>query len=563
MPSPARPVLLAIAAVAFATAPLLATPPDRLEDPPSDAYLPPDPARPRTTPAAASFGGATAVQVNVDDDGNNITGDAGNEPSITVDPTAPNRLAIGWRQFDNIDSSFRQAGVAWSNDGGRTWTFPGVLDPGVFRSDPVLDSDTEGTLYYYSLRGNFLCDMYLSNDGGVSWSGPFEAFGGDKAWFALDKNQGSPNQGDIYVSWSTAAGCCGSDIFTKSIDGGLNYCLPSSVPLSPVWGTVVFAPDGAGYVVGTGGGAHKIARTAVDFVDGQFEFSANINLGGDTQAFQGNDSPNPGGLMGQVWVAVDRSNGPNAGDIFVLGSVNPPGPDPMNVNFIRSPDRGETWTDPVQVNNPLAPGWSWFGTMSVAPNGRIDAVFLDTRLGNNDPAISALYYSFSDDGGATWSADEQLSPTFDSHVGWPQQNKMGDYIDMVSDDVGAHLAWAATFNGEQDVYYTRIGDYDCNSNGVGDTIDLEMGDSLDCNDNDIPDECEIAAGVLPDDNDNGIPDDCELDADVNGDGVVDVLDLVEVITNWGPCPPGPCDADIDGDGVVSVTDLTAVILGWD
>ncbi len=33
---------------------------------------------------------------------------------------------------------------------------------------------------------------------------------------------------------------------------------------------------------------------------------------------------------------------------------------------------------------------------------------------------------------------------------------MGDYFDMVSDNVGAHLAWTNTFNGEQDVYYSYI-----------------------------------------------------------------------------------------------------------
>jgi hypothetical protein len=33
---------------------------------------------------------------------------------------------------------------------------------------------------------------------------------------------------------------------------------------------------------------------------------------------------------------------------------------------------------------------------------------------------------------------------------------MGDYFDMYSDEAGAHLAWAATFNGEQDVYYSVI-----------------------------------------------------------------------------------------------------------
>ena len=49
-----------------------------------------------------------------------------------------------------------------------------------------------------------------------------------------------------------------------------------------------------------------------------------------------------------------------------------------------------------------------------------------------------------------------LTPQYDPHVGWPQQNKMGDYYHMVSDDEAANLAFAATFNGEQDVYFMRI-----------------------------------------------------------------------------------------------------------
>jgi hypothetical protein len=83
-----------------------------------------------------------------------------------------------------------------------------------------------------------------------------------------------------------------------------------------------------------------------------------------------------------------------------------------------------------------------------------------------------------------------VSPVFDSWVGWPNQNKIGDYYDMISDDVGAHVAWAATFNGEQDVYYLRIGDYDCNTNGVGDSLDIAHGTSPDLDNNGIPDECD-------------------------------------------------------------------------
>jgi T5SS/PEP-CTERM-associated repeat protein len=52
-----------------------------------------------------------------------------------------------------------------------------------------------------------------------------------------------------------------------------------------------------------------------------------------------------------------------------------------------------------------------------------------------------------------------------------------------------------------------------------------------------------------------------LEGDVNGDGVVDVQDLIEVITGWGPCK-GDCAADLNGDGIVDVQDLVTVILNW-
>jgi hypothetical protein len=49
--------------------------------------------------------------------------------------------------------------------------------------------------------------------------------------------------------------------------------------------------------------------------------------------------------------------------------------------------------------------------------------------------------------------------------------------------------------------------------------------------------------------------------DVTSDGLVNVEDLVLVITSWGPCP-SPCDADLTGDGAVDVQDLVSVIVHW-
>src|SRR6476620_730359 len=95
------------------------------------------PARPRkieTSPRMISPHGAfISYQVNVDASGNNIIGDAANECTISVDPTNLNRMAIGWRQFDDVTSNFRQSGDGDTTDGGLTWTFPGVLAQGVFR----------------------------------------------------------------------------------------------------------------------------------------------------------------------------------------------------------------------------------------------------------------------------------------------------------------------------------------------------------------------------------------------------------------------------------------------
>ena len=52
--------------------------------------------------------------------------------------------------------------------------------------------------------------------------------------------------------------------------------------------------------------------------------------------------------------------------------------------------------------------------------------------------------------------------------------------------------------------------------------------------------------------------------DVNLDGTVNVTDLLEVISQWVPCPsqPSGCPADLNDDSQVNVTDLLEVISHW-
>ncbi|MEM8930094.1 MAG: sialidase family protein [Acidobacteriota bacterium] len=435
-----------------ADAPITLTGPDEvLDDPPAAV----SPAHRATSPGGRiPWGRHVSVQVNVDALGRNVLGDAANEPSIVVDPTDARRLAIAWRQFDSIASNFRQAGTAFSRDGGATWTFPGVLDPGVFRSDPVLDVDADGTFYLNSLNGSFTCDIFRSTDGGVTWDAGVDALGGDKQWMAIDRTSG-PGRGHVYVAWYPFIGCCFPAMFGRSTDGSASFETPIAIGDGLRRGTMAVGADGAVYVTGhlpTDSGSFAVARST-SLADGSvlpaFDAVVSVDLGGPIVRAAG---PNPAGLLGQIWVVADPSD---ADRIYVLASIDPPGDDPLDVHLVRSTDGGVSWSSPMRIHDDVPGAWQWFGTLSVAPDGRLDAVWNDTR-GDPDGVRTVVYTSSSIDGGSTWSEDEPLTPSWDPLLGFPQQDKIGDYYQTISTSNGFHLAYAATFQGEQDIYYLYV-----------------------------------------------------------------------------------------------------------
>src|SRR6516225_7452931 len=138
---------------------------ERYDNPPAP------PRKVETSPRMISqFGVFTSYQVNVDANQQNIIGDAANECVIAVDPTDPNKMTIGWRQFNDVTSNFRQGGWGYTTDAGVHWTFPGVLQNNVFRSDPVTNSDEIGQFFYLSLQSDvnqsFFCDdLWRSTNG--------------------------------------------------------------------------------------------------------------------------------------------------------------------------------------------------------------------------------------------------------------------------------------------------------------------------------------------------------------------------------------------------------------
>src|SRR5438046_2114095 len=316
------------------------------------------PAPPRkieTSPRMISqFGPFVSFQVNVDQNGQNIIGDAANECAISVDPTNLNKMAIGWRQFDNVTSNFRQGGYGYTTDGGIHWTFPGVLENNVFRSDPVTNSDETGTFFYLSLLQTFCENMYRSTNGGQSWTelqADGLAGGGDKEWFTIDKTNG-PGHGFQYQS-SDGADCDNSGVveFQRSTDGGVTWQPPIAIPNGPTIGTLDVDTNGNLFIGGEGFSTFYCVRSSNAQFGNQtptFDQVTPVDMGGDL-VFGG--AINPGGLSGQLFLAVDRSGGVTNNNLNILANLLTYGRSTTDVMFVRSTDGGVTFSAPHKVTD--------------------------------------------------------------------------------------------------------------------------------------------------------------------------------------------------------------------
>jgi hypothetical protein len=118
-----------------------------------------------------------------------------------------------------------------------------------------------------------------------------------------------------------------------------------------------------------------------------------------------------------------------------------------NVGYIRSTDGGATWSEPRAItdDDPNQFAGKFLPILSVAPNGRLDAAWWDTR---DDPGIRAndVYYAYSEDDGKTWSKNMRISDqTIDRRFGvWGNNFDQNSPPSLSSTNQFAVLAWDDT-----------------------------------------------------------------------------------------------------------------------
>jgi hypothetical protein len=143
----------------------------------------------------------------------------------------------------------------------------------------------------------------------------------------------------------------------------------------------------------------------------------------------GNDRSNTSPSM-----AVDRSNGPRKGTIYVVYPENN-SVDGSDIVFQKSTDRGLTFSAPIALNSrPGQDRAQWFPWITVdQTTGRVSVYYYDQGIATSGH-LSEVSYLFSNDGGRTWEHPRPLTPKpFKAgHGNDTSQPNLGDYNQAVA-----------------------------------------------------------------------------------------------------------------------------------
>lgn len=174
-----------------------------------------------------------------------------------------------------------------------------------------------------------------------------------------------------------------------------------------------------------------------------------------------------------------------------------------------SSNGGLLWGNSGVELKPVSSSPQYASFTSALTNEGVVLAFTESPSFGND-VISAL--SVNQKGAPTWFPETLSIASTPSSKSKIVSSATGD---------GVLLAWQDNRSGQNDIYAQRL-----NSDGT-------LGNAANCL------------------------------GDVNGDEVVGVTDILDVIAMWGDCPKGgSCDADVNSDGVVNVSDILIVIGEW-
>jgi len=437
---------------------------------------------------------------------------AANETTVASTDLHPWEIVAGWNDYRTPYTV--RVGVAVSLDGGRSWVDFQLRPPPAFRADVEGDPMTA-----------------YDNRTGTLWAGGI-SFASNGGVFVARKRLGQDSFESTVMAHPTpfadkgwmAAGVAPDDPDATRLYITYNEGLLISTDMGASWSGPFYLDSGLGFLprVGPNGELYvaywdygygmKLLRS----FDGGNTFGSPILIASRMDVWGMYDPPVPGTFRLPIlnYLAVDPSDG-NLYCVYFDTTNIVGGNANLDLYFTRSEDQGATWAPPWVINgDSFPPGDQFFPWLEVDRRGRIHLVFYDTRnMPQNDidpQAFINAYYSYSDDAGNNWT-EVRLTPH--------------------------------PFNSEDDGRPNSppafIGDY--SGLGVGGSYALPCYLSNQNGDSDI----FIHRVVDP-------------PGDLDADGDVDLQDLAVLLAAYGADDSG----DVDGDGDTDLTDLATLLSNY-
>jgi hypothetical protein len=335
-----------------------------------------------------------------------------------------------------------------STDGGRSWGAPRqIAPPGTGQWDAQIVVDpVDGRTVYAAWLQNGKSDTVVakSTDFGQSW----RVVVADSTNAGTDKPVLAVRGQDVYVSFNHA-----QKVWTAvSHDGGASF---TQVQVQPTavgklgWalaGGATATPGGSVHVGWAGYEQNGGAKGKVNlFVSSSYDGGATwvsrvVDVSGappDCSAYLCGWAY----LGAQLVVASDA-----AGTLYALWNANTVDRAPNRIYFARSTDDGVTWSARAEVSTALSGAAHSFPAIVAGGAGDVRIAWQAARVGT----LWNTYYRSSTNGGATWSAEVDLStyvPGFSYIQPAGYAYPFGDYFELDIDHQGTtHAVWGEALN---------------------------------------------------------------------------------------------------------------------